>query len=236
MIARAFFALAALAMIAGCGDVTVTGTLGDRALNVGGTAFGWIDGTQFIADAQGSPVLQTRPTDQTHLRLFFSEAVFDPSVDFRTLPSSERAGILDDIARGDLLHVDIARGNVIRSGDQNIELVPPGALPPEVLPFIDLADIALGVDEVTASDRYPDRAPRAGSNRTVRLTVSQTSPELVAKLAVSVKNAPAEHDGFSEGDITVSFGISLLPERLAECNFDSGGEGVVDPCTLQDLK
>jgi hypothetical protein len=232
---RVIFVGAIAACAAACGNVTVQGTLGGRTLDVGGTAFGWIDATQYVVDnGGGAPVLEKRNADDVLLHLVFTQAQFDPSVDLRTLPTAERTDIENELARGDRLDVDVRRGNVIRPGDDISTVKNDGSLPPEVLPFVDSVDVQLGDEAIVQTDTYPDRAPRVGGDRTVKLHVDDTAPELVGKLTFTAAKAKGETDGFLEGTVTISFAIELLAERLAECNFDPAGAGVVDPCTLDD--
>ncbi len=223
------------ALFSGCSPVVVSGDFGGRALDIGGTAAAWLDETAYVADAGGdTPVLKDRATDAVVLHLMFSQAVFDPRVDLRTLSAADRQAILDDIARGDELLVDVSRGNVIREGDKNITLVKSdGSLPPEVLPFISDVTIHLRSPVISEADRYPDRVAQVASDRTARLVVEQTSPELSATLEIGAKKSDNENKGFLEGNIKVQFTLELLPERLAECNFARGDAGVVDACDLE---
>src|SRR5688500_5390895 len=115
---------ALVVLLAGCNAISVTGKLGERTLNIGGTLAAWLDETEYVADTRGgAPVLKERASDAVLLHLIFTEAIYDPRVDFRALPAAERETIFSDIDRGDILFVDIRRGNVIRVGDP-IELVP----------------------------------------------------------------------------------------------------------------
>ena len=232
------FTIVCVALAVGCAGsactaTTVEGTFGKRELHVSGTAFGWLDETEYIADsAGGTPVLSDRPTDAVQLHLIFSEAAFDPRVDMRTLPAGEQERILSDIARGDRLNVDVQRGSVIRPNDDIRLVANDGSLPPEVLPFITNVAVALGDPVLGPTARYPDHVARVGSKRTAKLTVTDTSPDLVGAVKITAKKADGEADGFIEGTVTVHFDIELLPERLAECNFAAADAGIVDPCTL----
>lgn len=225
-------AWAFLAAVSGCADTTVVGSFGDRELHVAGTAFGWIDATEYVEDVGGgTPVLADRRVDATVLHLRFTEATFDPRVDLRALPRGERQAILEDIARGDQLAVDVRRGNAIRPGD-DVQFAPPGTLPPEVLPFISAVSVTFGEPVVGPSTKYPDRVPQLGTDLSAELEVDESSPELAGVLRLEAKKASADGDGFLEGSVEVAFHFELLAERLAECNFAPDGQGVVvDPCT-----
>lgn len=216
-----------------CSPVVVTGAFGDRALRVSGTAAAWVDATEYVVDSGGgAPVLSDRDTDAVVLHLLFTEAVFDPRVDLRSLPAGERDAVRADIERGDQLRVDVRRGDVIRPGDP-IELVPTdGSLPPEVLPFIEKVALALGEPVLDESSGYPERAPRIGTKLTAALNVEETSPELIAEVVLEAARADGEGDGFLEGEVTVGFGAALLPERLAECNFAASDQGLASACDL----
>jgi hypothetical protein len=223
-------AIATLCALGGCGDVSVTGNFDGRELRVSGTAFAWIDETEYVQDSGGgTPVLVDKRSDATILHLRFTEAVFDPRVDLRALPAGERQAILDDIARGDQLLIDVRRGGSLRPGD-DVRLIDPGALPPEVLPFISSVKVILGEPLLSEATRYPDRVQRLGSQLTVDLDVTETSPLLVGRVDLEAERGPAEGDGFLEGTIEVSFSTELIPERLAECNFAPFDQGIVDPC------
>lgn len=216
----------------GCSDVGVVGTFGDRELRVAGTAFAWIDATEYIEDpGDGTPVLVDKKNDAVILHLRFTEAVFDPRADLGALPAGERQGILDEIARGDRLSLEVRRGGSLRPGD-DVRLVPDdGSLPPEVLPFISSVDVVLGEPVIGESTRYPDQVSRIASTLTADLEVDETSPDIVGALDLSAARKESEGDGFLEGKVTVTFRIALLPERLAECNFARADQGVVDPCS-----
>jgi hypothetical protein len=226
-------ACALVCFAAGCSPVNVTGAFGDRALRVGGTAAAWVDATEYVVDASGgTPVLTERGTDAVVLHLLFTEAVFDPRLDLRALPAGDRDAIRSDIERGDRLFIDVRRGDVIRPGDP-IALVPAdGSLPPEVLPFLDKVAIVFGEPVLDESSAYPDRAPRVGSQLAATFEVSETSPELVGEISLEAKKAEGEGDGFLEGEVTVGFGVELLPERLAECNFAEFDQGIAGACNL----
>lgn len=219
--------------ISGCSPVVVTGAFGERALRVSGTAAAWVDATEYVVDsAGGTPVLRDRTTDDVMLHLFFTEAVFDPRTDLRSLPAGERDAVRADIERGDRMLVDVRRGDVVRPGD-DIELVPTdGSLPPEVLPFIEKIAITLGEPVIDESTGYPERAPRIATELTAALEVTETSPELVGEVIVSAAKAPGEGDGFLEGEVSVGFDVELLPERLAECNFAELDQGLAGACDL----
>lgn len=226
-------ASALLLLLAACSEVHVTGAFGDRPLRVSGTVAAWIDETEYVVDsAGGAPVLRDRATDAVLMHLFFTEAVFDPRVDFRALPAGERSSLLDDIERGDRLLVDVRRGNVVRAGDP-IELVSTsGELPPEILPFIDKVVVSLGQPVIDEATTYPDRAEQVGGDVDAKLDVAETSPQLVGSLTVAATKAQGQGDGFLEGEVTIDFGTELLPERLAECNFAEFAAGVVNACDL----
>ena len=220
-------------LMGGCSPVVVTGGFGERPLRVSGTAAAWVDATEYVLDtAGGTPVLSDRDTDAVVLHLFFTEAVFDPRTDLRSLPAGERDAVRADIERGDQLRVGVRRGDVIRPDDV-IQLVPTdGSLPPEVLPFIQAVDITLGEPVISQSSAYPERASRLGTKLAVAFEVTETSPELIGEIIIDAKKADGEGDGFLEGRVTVGFGVELLPERLAECNFAEFDQGLAGACDL----
>jgi hypothetical protein len=222
-------------LVAGCGrGAVVTGTFGERQLRVGGTIAAWVDLTEYVfEEGTNTPVLVDRNTDDIVLHLLFTEAVFDPRQDLRALTAGERAALEADIARGDRLLVDVQRGNVLRNGDE-IELIESnGTLPPEVLPFISRTLITLGEPVLDRGAKYPDTAPRIASGLDVSLRADETSPNLAGEITIdaeAVDNVDAE--GVLEGRVTITFDTELIAERLAECNFQPNGAGVVDACTL----
>jgi hypothetical protein len=216
------------ALGAGCGNgIRITGTLGDRPLEAAGTAAAWVDATEFVDGGDGSFALANRPTDATVLHLAFFEAVFDPAADVSQMTVGERAARADAIAAGDRLDVTVQRGEAVRPGDA-LATLNDGELPPQVLPFIVGIDVALvdngGVD-------YPDAIARAGSTRTATLDVSEVTPVFQGVLDIDVAAADGEA-GAAEGNVVVEFAATLLPERLAECNFARDAQGAIDPCTL----
>lgn len=234
MKAKALVVSVLLSASTGCSEIAVTGAFGDRPLRVSGTVAAWVDETEYVEDTNGgAPVLRDRATDAVVMHLFFTEAVYDPRVDMRALPAGESDAIRADIDRGDRLLIDIRRGNVMRAGDP-IELVKSdGSLPPEVLPFIEKVVISLGEPVIDESTSYPERAQRVASALEAKLDVKETSPELIGIVTLTAEKAEDEGDGFLEGEVTVSFGAELLPERLAECNFAQFAAGLVDACDLE---
>ena len=217
------------AVVAGCGDVCMTGAFGPRAMRATGTVAAWLDSTVFEDQGDGSVKRTPRDTDATVLHLEFFEPRFDPTVDFGALPAGERTALLDDISRGDQLSVRVQRGEALRPGDA-IASLPDEGLPPEVLPFIGLTAVQMR-DRVDGDAGYPDAVARLGSRVTSRLAVEQTTPTLVGTLTVTVKAADGE-DAALEGEVVVDFDAELLAERVAECNFDRFGQGPIDVCTL----
>lgn len=218
----------------GCSEVSVTGAFGDRVLRVSGTVAAWVDETEYVADTDGgAPLLRDRDTDAVLMHILFTEAVYDPRVDLRSLRAGEADAIRADIDRGDRLLLDIRRGNVMRPDDE-VALVPSdGSLPPEVLPFIEKVTINLGEPVIDESTSYPDRAERVGSKLDAALDPTETSPELVGVVTIKAEKAEGEGDGFLEGKVEIAFGTELLPERLAECNFASFAQGLVNACDLE---
>lgn len=215
----------------GCTRVQVTGELGGEPLQVTGTAVAWLDETAYVQeDDTAAPELVDRSTDDTVLFLRFFEATFDAEADFAALPAGQRQRIADDIAQGDQLLVEIRRGNVLREDDEVKLVNDVGGLPPEILPYLSAVDVRFGAPPLHDS-RYPEHAPRLGSDRKALLEVDTLSPDFSGKLTFEVKEADGEAD-LVTGKVTVFFAVELLPERLAECNFSPGGAGAVDPCTL----
>jgi hypothetical protein len=221
--------IAAAVASSACSDVSVTGSFDGRELHVSGTVLAWLDQTFFQSDpAGGTPILVDRGGNDVVMHLRFSEAVFDPRVDFRTLPSGERETLFADMARGDLLAVEVARGSAVRPGDE-LGLVTDGNIP-EVLPYITQVDVKLGEPVLAPDTQYPERVERIASDRTATLDVRSTSPELEATLTVKAKRGEDDGEGYAEGSVTVDFHTELLPERIAECNFAPGDQGVADAC------
>ena len=196
-----------VALLAGCGDVHVTGTLGERVLRCTGTVAVWLDATSFQDQGDGSFERVERVTDATELHLEFFEPVFDPAVDFGALPAGERTALVDDISRGDQLSITVRRGEALRPGD-DIASLPEQGLPPEVLPFVTSTLITLR-----------ERA------------VDETAPSLAGTITIEVE-ADDDEDAALEGKLAIEFNAELLPERIGECNFDRFGQGDVDACTL----
>lgn len=215
-------------VVAGCGDVRITGALGDRTVNATGTIAAWIDSTVYVDQGDGSFSREDRKTDATVLHIELFQPVFDPSVDFGSIAAGERAALEDDIARGDHVAITIARGEALRDGD-SIATLPRDGLPPQVLPFVDDVAITL-VAPRDAEGGYPEEVARAGSVVEAVFDVDSTAPVLAGTIDVDV-SADDDEDSALEGSLSVSFQTELLPERTAECNFASPGQGL-DPCTL----
>ncbi|MDP2344692.1 MAG: hypothetical protein Q8O67_27330 [Deltaproteobacteria bacterium] len=216
------------AAVSGCGDVRITGLLGERLLRSTGTVAAWLDSTVYEDKGDGSLSRVDRITDATELHLEFFEPVFDPTVDFGALPPGERAALADNIARGDQLSIRIRRGEALRPGD-DIESLPEQGLPPQVLPFISLTTIALRERPVDDAS-YPEEVLRPGSAVSTEFAVGETTPTLSGTLTIDV-DADVGEDAALEGKVVVEFSAELLPERIAECNFDRL-QGPIDACTL----
>lgn len=215
-------------VVGGCGDVRITGALGDRTVNATGTVAAWVDSTVYVDQGDGSFSRQDRSTDATVLHIELFQAVFDPSVDFGAIAAGERAALEDDIERGDHVAIVVARGEALRDGD-SIASLPSDGLPPQVLPFVDSVTITL-VAPREEDDGYPEEVARAGSIVDAVFEVDSTAPVLAGTVDVDVE-ADDDEDSALEGSLAVSFSTELLPERTAECNFRATGQGL-DPCTL----
>ena len=212
-----------------CVDSQITGSIGDRPLRATGTVAAWVDATSYELTEEGGIELEERQSDATLLQLLFFEAAFDPRVDHRTLEPGERAAAEQAQQEGDALVVSIRRGEAIRAGD-TITTVETGALPPEVLPYVD--GVELRLREPMRASGYPEALSQPASLRTVTLRVDETTPNLVGQLVIDIEKGPSDPDGVAEGRLTIHCSTELLPERIAECNF-GGDQGVVDPCTLE---
>ncbi len=218
-----------VALLAGCGDVHVTGTLGERVLRCTGTVAVWLDATSFQDQGDGSFERVERVTDATELHLEFFEPVFDPAVDFGALPAGERTALVDDISRGDQLSITVRRGEALRPGD-DIASLPEQGLPPEVLPFVTSTLITLRERAVDDAN-YPELIARPGTEVTTSFAVDETAPSLAGTITIEVE-ADDDEDAALEGKLAIEFNAELLPERIGECNFDRFGQGDVDACTL----
>ncbi len=208
-------------------DVTIVGELQGRELRADGTLVAWVDRTVYVEDESGVRLVR-RPVGDTRLHLRFFERVFDPQLALDRLTAGERAALETDLAKGDRLDIVIERGAAVRIGDV-VEAASVGN-EPEVLPYIGSLSVHLAEDLRAAQD-YPAsalvaRVPRGQGT----LDVKTVSPLLSGMLSFDVETANEESETF-----TVGFRVELLPERVGECNFDSEGAGVVDPCTLNLL-
>jgi hypothetical protein len=222
---------------AGCGptaDVRIAGGLDGRALRATGTVAAWVDRSGFVRDPDGALVLVDRTVGDTWLHVRFFETVFDPSVSFDRLPSAERVALEEELARGDQITVAVARGAALRAGDAITADGNEGT--PEVLPYIDSVVVALR-DGNRGAASYPESlADAIVDDKSAALDVEAVSPRIAGALRFRV--TPAGVDGSAGGDedrgseIAVDFSAALLPERVAECNFERGGAGAVDACTL----
>jgi hypothetical protein len=213
-------------------DVRITGTVGGRALRATGTVVAWVDRTLYVPDDDGALVLVDRAVGDTRLQLRFFESVFDPATSFDRLTSGERAALEDELARGDQLGVDVARGAALRDGDEIASVAGDGV--PEVLPYIASIDVAVR-DAARGAASYPETLVGAVVvDDDATLSVNTVAPRLAGELRFHVAGGNASADsGDDDGDeISVAFATALLPERVAECNFDRSGAGAVDACSL----
>lgn len=225
----------ALLFAAACGTLTSEGEIGGHPVRLDGTAFAWLDETVYEPD-RGAWVLVERTNDDTTLHLRFTSAVFDPAVDLRTLPPAERAAILEEIAQGDFLAIDVRRGGSVRAGDVlTFDNQDPDV--PETSPYIASALFSLGEPILDEESEYPEMVVRPASGLRVRLELNEVEPRLLGVLQVEVYVPDLEEDlSVAQGDVTVRFDLEPLPERLAECNFNpQGAGGQVDPCAALSL-
>jgi hypothetical protein len=230
--------IAAVAVVTGTGcgagdTVAFSGDVAGRPVRATGTVAAWVDATAFVVDEDGATVLQDRVDGDARLHLRFFELAFDPSTSFDRLSSAERATLVEELARGDVLAVDVVRGASLRDGDTIRAVGDRGV--PEVLPYIERVSLALR-DAGRGAASYPASLPGAVVvDDTATFDVETVAPRLQGTLRFQVVGVAATGDvGDDDGedDITVAFSTTLLPERVAECNFDRDGAGVVDACTL----
>lgn len=238
LLRRPVLALAlVVAASAGCrSSVSSSGTVGDRSVNLGGTAWAWIDSTRYEAD-DGAVELQERQTDETVLTMVMSGAVFDPAVDFEELSLDQRFQIADDIDDSDYLSLTIQRGNRVDVGD-NLEYDSEDFDIPDTKPFITGVSFRLGRAALSRSSTYPDEVDVLASGRRVDLEVTTFDEE--SRFGGTMTLELFKEDGDDrknvvESTLDITFDVEILPERLAECNFSPGGGGAADPCDDLDL-
>ncbi len=224
-----FVASVVVVVGSGCADARITGTLGDRTVRATGTVAAWLDTTLFVDQGDGSATREDRSTDASTLHIELFEPAFDAAVDFGALSAGERTALVDEISRGDRISVVVRRGEALRAGD-DIASLPSQGLPPEVLPFVDGIAIALREPAVDGAS-YPEEVARPGSEIEAEFAIDQTTPILSGTLSIDVAAADDEGEAL-EGTLVIEFATELLPERIAECNFDRFGQGAVDACTL----
>jgi hypothetical protein len=208
-------------------DVRIDGDVGGRPLRATGTVAAWVDRTAYAFDDVGGVTLQDRAVGETRLHLRFFEAVFDAAISFDRLPTAERDALDDELTRGDSIAIDVERGAALRDGDR-IERPGIDGLP-EVLPYIAAIEVALR-DAGRGTETYPDSLPAAVVvDDSVSFAVASVEPRIAGEITFRVA---AVDDAADDDDIVVAFSAALLPERVAECNFDRAGAGVVDACSL----
>ena len=85
---------------AGCGNISITGALGERVLRATGTVAAWVDASTFEPGADGSAQRIDRVTDSTELHLEFFESVFDSRAAVGAVSAAESSALVDDINGG----------------------------------------------------------------------------------------------------------------------------------------
>lgn len=230
---KVLLALFPCAAAIACSGVTSVGEVGDDPVRVDGTGFAWIDATSYVPEGDGFR-LSDRPSDEVILHLAFTEAVFDPDVDLRSLSGAERERIERALLDGDFVQALVRRGDQLLPDDVLTYDSKSSGLPPEASPYLADVKVALGRPPVDRASTYPDEILPLGGGRTAQLRFDQTSPRLAGRLDVQITRSEDEADADAEvrrGAFSVIFDVELLPERLAECNFDPAGAGSgVDPC------
>lgn len=223
---------AAALLVVGCSNVTAIGEVAGVPVEADGTAFAWIDATAYVFDDDRF-VLTDRPSEEVVLHLVFTEAEFDPSADLRSLSTAERARVEQDLKDGDRVDAFVRRGDQVLAGDTLDFQSGSSTLPPEAQPFLSDVQVALGRPPVGASNAYPDEVLPLGRDRRAQLEFEATSPRLVGRLDVQINadDDVEDLDDVRAGAFSLLFDVELLPERLAECNYDPTGAGAgVDPC------
>lgn len=231
------YVMAALVLPMGCGAILSEGSVGDRPVRLDGTGAAWIDETVYEPD-EGGIILRERASDETSLHLLFSSVSFDPGADLRGLPMAERLSLIDAMNRGDLLRLSLRRGDRVGAGDT---LLYDNEQPevPESGPYIANVSLQLGDDPLTKDSEYPDTVGRAASGLRATLTLNQVEPRVLGELDLDVfaLDGEAQQEGVAEGKVELRFDVEVLPERLAECNFDpNGAGGLVSPCDTLSLE
>lgn len=210
-----------------CASLVSDGKVGEREVRLDGTGFAWLDETVYVASSEGTD-LKERDSDDVTLHFVFTSAVFDPTVDLRTLSVAERQRVEDDIARGDLLRLQIRRGDRLVAGDafeySTMETPVPGAGP-----YLSRVQLVLGAPVLEKDAEYPERIEAPARELEVDVELNGVEPRLLGVVDVAVRQG---EDGLgAEGDITVRFDVDRVSERVAECNFAPEGTGAgLDPC------
>lgn len=222
-------------LASGCASLSSEGEVGGQPVLLDGTGAAWIDATKYEVDG-GEFVLRERASDETALHLMFSSASFDPGVDMRTLPMADRLRISDEISRGDSLNLVVLRGDRVAAGD-SLRYDSEDIDPPESGPYLAGVSFRLGLPTLDRESEYPDEVKRVATGRTARLDIEEVEERLIGVVDVEVTRADIDDGRGAQGSFTVRFDVELLPERLAECNFDrTSGAGVgVDPCATLEL-
>lgn len=215
------------ASLSGCASLVSDGKVGEREVRLDGTGFAWLDETVYVASNSGAE-LKERDSDDVTLHVVFTSAVFDPTVDLRTLPVAERQRVEDDIARGDVLRLQIRRGDRLVAGDvfeySTTENVVPGAAP-----YLSRVQLVLGSPVLERDAEYPERIEPPARELEVDVELNGVEPRLLGVVDVAVRQG--EDGEGAEGDITVRFDVDHVSERVAECNFAPEGAGAgLDPC------
>lgn len=216
----------ALSALSGCTSLVSEGKVGDREVRLDGTGFAWLDETFYTLD-DGAVTLRTRPSDDTVLNLMFTSAVFDPTVDLRSLSVAERARVEDALRTADQLFVRVRRGDRLLPGDELV--FTSSADPPDAAPFIASAALRLGTPPLEPGAAYPPVVEGVARGLRVALHVTEVAPRVLGELDVRIRRSASDDDGV-EGDVRVRFDVERVPERIAECNFDAQGAGSAHPC------
>lgn len=232
--------IGALWLGAGCryGSASAEGTMGSREVDIGGTVIAWWDTTYYDHD-DGEYNKQTRESDdeELHLRLYGHR--FDPYADQRFWPWDKQAEFAFQVAMHDWLFFTIEQSGGL-SGSARMEFTSENGNDFVEGPRIQWPGPSYGFAprEVTRDDAYPDRIQDYGTKQRFVVEIKTVSRE-VGQVIEGSYEAQFERDendaqNAITGSITGDFEAVVLPERLAECNFDHSGAGSVSPCEYYD--
>ncbi|MFH1807341.1 MAG: hypothetical protein ABIJ09_01250 [Pseudomonadota bacterium] len=238
-------AVLALPMV-GCmlfptGSANTEGQVGGREVSLGATVFSWWDTTVYDVDDDGNLFKQTRDGEDQVLHLRMYGYGFNPREDQRFWSWQQIIEHSYQISLHDRLAFQVGEAGSLSNSarlEYNNEDPPPSGEGPYLRAQPSFTTAPIKVNE---GNDYPSTVKYLGSRRVFVLELKKVEREagraVEGSFEVKIEKSDADNSGtVVTGSVRGDFSAPVINERIAECNFDTGGAGMgVDPCDDLEL-